>query len=139
MSAIPQQPITRPHRLRRLLVAAAAVAPATVFVMANVMQHGLGLSGSATWLDPAFETPAVSFVLTALILIGPVAAVLLTLSWLVPLRFTRDDDAWQVTIRVRSDPFAIGVFVVAVAVGATLLAYAATENAACILGLSSRC
>ena len=139
MSAIPQQPITRPHRPRRLLLAAAAVAPATVFVTANVMQHVLDVSGAATWLEPAFETPALSALLTALVLIGPVAAALLTLSWLMPLRFTRDDDAWQVTIRVRTDPFVIGVFVFAVTVGATLLAYAAAENAACILGLSSRC
>ncbi len=139
MSAIPQEPTTRLHRPRRLLVAAAAVAPATVFVTANVMQHGLGVSGAATWLDPAFETPDLSALLTALILIGPVAAALLALSWLVPLRFTRDDDAWQVTVRVRTDSFAIGVFVVAVAVGLALLAYAAAENAGCILGLSTRC
>jgi hypothetical protein len=63
----------------------------------------------------------------------------LATSWLLPFRVARDDDAWQVTIRVRIDPFAIAVLGVSICSGAALLAYAVIENAACLFGSATTC
>ena len=123
----------------RVLAASILVAPATVFVTANVLQYGLGVHGAADRLDPLFTTTVLEWPLTALILAGPVAAMLLALSRLLPIRFLRDDDAWEVRIRVRSDPWAIGVATVSLLVGGILAGHLLAENLACMIGVGSGC
>lgn len=113
--------------------------PALVFVIANVLQHEMDVHGAASWLEPMLEAPATSALVTVVVALGPLLAVVLTLSWMVPLRAARSGDAWQVTLRVRTHPFAIAVLVISLGVGIALLAYLVAENAPCVLGLASSC
>ncbi len=71
---------------RRLVLATVLVAPATVFVAANVLQYGLGIQGAADWFDPLFAVQPVAWILTLLILAGPAGSFLLAASWLLPFR-----------------------------------------------------
>jgi hypothetical protein len=124
---------------RRLLVAIVLVAPGGLFVAANVLQYGLGLRGAADWLDPLFALPIVEWIVTALVLAGPAVALLLAASRLLPIRLVRDDDAWEVRIRVRIDVWAIAVATISVLVGGVLAAHLIAENLACVIGLRSTC
>jgi len=124
---------------RRLVVAMLLVTPGAVFVAANVLQYGLGLEGAADWLDPLFALPAVAWIVTALVLAGPVVALLLATSRLLPIRLVRDGDAWEVRIRVRTDGLAIAVATISVLVGGILAAHLVAENLACVIGLRSTC
>jgi hypothetical protein len=54
-----------------LLVAVAATLPSLAFVTANVLEHEIGVSGAATWLDPMLTAPAPSALLTIAITLGP--------------------------------------------------------------------
>jgi hypothetical protein len=141
MSAtLPTAPAPADRRIpRRLVIAAVAVLPAVVFVGANVLQYGVGFDGAATWLDPFFTVPIVNVALTLVILTGPVVAFLLSASWLLPLRFVPDGDAWQVKIRARLDPWAVGIAVVSLGVGGILFGHLLAENLACMIGVASSC
>ena len=132
-SSIPQSPP------RRLVIATVLVIPATVFVGANVVQYGLGIGGAAEWLDPLFATRGMAWIATALILLGPVAALLLAASRIIPIRFDRDDDVWEVRIRVRVDGWAIAVAALSLLVGGILAGHLIAENLACAMGISSGC
>jgi hypothetical protein len=122
-----------------LHVAVAATLPALAFVIANVLEHEIGVSGATTWLDPMLEAAVPSALLTIAITLGPFLAVVLATSWLLPFRVARDDDAWQVTVRVRIDPLAIAVLGVSICSGAALFAYVVIENAACLFGSATSC
>ena len=124
---------------RRLVVATALVLPATIFVGANVVQYGLGIGGAAEWLDPLFATRATAWIATALVLVGPVGALLLAASRIIPIRFDRDDDVWEVRIRVRVDGWAIAVAALSLLVGGILAGHLIAENLACAIGVSSGC
>jgi hypothetical protein len=115
------------------------VLPATVFVGANVVQYGLGIGGAADWLDPLFASRATAWIATALVLVGPVGALLLAASRIIPIRFDRDDDAWEVRIRVRIDAWAIAVAALSLLVGGILAGHLIAENLACVIGVSSGC
>ena len=82
---------------------------------------------------------AVAWIVTALVLVGPVVALLLAASRLLPIRLVRDSDAWEVRIRVRTDGWAIAVATISVLVGGTLAAHLVAENLACVIGLRSTC
>jgi hypothetical protein len=86
-----------------------------------------------------FALPAVEWVLTALILAGPVVALILAASRLLPIRLVRDGDAWEVRIRARTVGWAIAVATISVLVGGILAAYLVAENLACVIGLRSTC
>jgi hypothetical protein len=124
---------------RRLVLATVLLAPGAVFVTANVLQYGLGIQGAADWFDPLFALPAVAWILTVLILVGPAASFLLAAPWLLPFRLERDGDAWEVRIRVRPDGWALAVAVVSLLVGGILAGHLIAENLACMIGLRSSC
>jgi hypothetical protein len=124
---------------RPLLVASLLVAPAAMFVGANVLQYGLGLEGAATWLDPLFEVRGVAWLLTAVILGGPPAAFLIAAWRLLPIHIERDGDAWEVRIRVRTDKWAITVLGISLLVGGILAGHLLAENLACMIGVRSSC
>ena len=124
---------------RRLVIATVLLGPAAFFVSANVLQHVLGLDGAADWLDPIFAEPSISWLLTALVIVGPIVALLLAAARLVPIRLLRDGDAWEVRIRVRSDPWAIAVASLSLALGGILAGYLVVENLACVVGIRSSC
>ena len=96
---------------RRLVLTLATVllAPGTLFVAANVLEHGVGIEGAAAWFDSLLALPGFSAIVTVVILGGPVVALLLAGSRLLPIRLERDGDAWEVRIRVRADGWAIAV------------------------------
>jgi hypothetical protein len=124
---------------RRLVVALFLVTPGAVFVAANILQYGLGLRGAADWLDPLFALAGMEWIVTALVLAGPVVALLLAASRLLPFRLVRDGDAWEVRIRVRIERWAIAVATISVLVGGVLAAHLVAENLACVIGLRSSC
>jgi hypothetical protein len=68
------------------VVATLLVTPGAVFVAANVLQYGLGFEGAARLARPLFALPAVAWIVTALVLAGPVMALLLAASRLLPIR-----------------------------------------------------
>ena len=122
-----------------MVVAAALLAPSAVFVTANVLQYGVGVNGAAEWIDPAFSITAVGWLLTFVILVGPVAALLLAASRLLPIKLVRDEDAWEVRIRIRPDRWAAVVAGLSLVVGGILAAHLAAENLACVLGVRATC
>lgn len=124
---------------RRLVAAALLVTPATVFVGANVVQYGLGIDGASEWLDPLLASRGMAWIVTALVLVGPAAALLLAASRIMPLRFDRDGDVWEVRIRVRVDGWAIAVAALSLLVGGILAGHLVAENLACAIGVSSGC
>ena len=134
MSTVIQHPSSR-----RLVVATLLLAPSALFVAANVLQYGLGLGGTADWLNPLFDSPAVAWIVTALILAGPVVAFLLAASQLLPIRFEREGDAWEVRIRVRADGWALAIAAISLLVGGILAGHLIAENLACMIGIRSTC
>ena len=124
---------------RRLVLATVLLAPATVFVAANVLQYGLGIQGAADWFDPLFAIQPLAWILTFFILAGPAVSFLLAASWLLPFRLERDGDAWEVRIRVRPDGWALVVAAISLLVGGILAGHLIAENLACMIGLRSSC
>jgi hypothetical protein len=126
---------------RRLVLTLATVllGPGTLFVAANVLEHGIGLEGAAAWFDSLLNLPGVSWIVTSFILGGPVVALLLAGSRLLPIRLERDGDAWEVRIRVSADGWAIAVVAASVVVGVILAGHLIAENMACVIGLRPYC
>ena len=124
---------------RRLVVAALATLPAALFLACSVLQYGLGISNAASWMDPAFDTAGVRILTIGVVLLGPTVAAVLALTWLLPVRWRRDGDSWEVRIRVRLDPIAFSILGVSLVCGAILYGHIAAENAACAIGLTAHC
>lgn len=124
---------------RRLVLAAIAVAPSAVFIAANVVQYGLGIRGAADWLNPLFETPGIGWLVTGIILAGPIVCFLLAASRLLPIRLRRDGDAWEVRLRVRADVWALVLVGLSALVGGILAGHLLAENLACMLGIATGC
>jgi hypothetical protein len=131
--------VEHPSASRRLVAAAVLVGPAAVFVTANVLQYGIGVRGAADWLDPILEMSVIEWVASAVILVGPVIALLLAASVLLPIKFVRDGDAWEVRIRVRPDGWAIAIAAVSLLLGGILAGHLVAENLACAIGLRVHC
>jgi hypothetical protein len=127
------------HPSSRRLVATLLLAPSALFVASNILQYGLGLGGAADWLNPLFDSHPIAWIVTALILSGPVMSFLLAASLLLPIRFERDGDAWEVRIRVRADGWALAVAAISLLVGGILAGHLIAENLACMIGLRSSC
>ena len=121
------------------MVAAVATLPAALFLACSVLQYGLGISNAASWMDPAFDTAGVRILTIGVVLLGPTVAAVLALSWLLPVRWRRDGDAWELRIRVRLDPIAFSILGVSLVCGAILYGHIAAENAACAIGLTAHC
>jgi hypothetical protein len=134
MSAVIQQ-----QPSRRLILATLLLAPGSLFVAANILEHGLGFEGAADWFDSLLDLPTVSWILTSFILAGPAVAFLLAASQLLPIRLERDGDAWEVRIRVRADGWALAVAATSLLVGGILAGHLIAENLACMIGIRSSC
>jgi hypothetical protein len=80
-----------------------------------------------------------AWIVTALVLVGPAAALLLAASRIMPIRFDRDGDVWEVRIRVRVDGWAIAVAALSLLVGGILAGHLVAENLACAIGVSLGC
>ena len=121
------------------MLATLLLAPGAVFVAANILQYGIGLGGTADWINPLFDSPPIAWILTFLILAGPVVAFLLAASLLLPIRLERDGDAWEVRIRVRADGRALAVAAISLLVAGILAGHLIAENLACMIGVRSSC
>jgi hypothetical protein len=124
---------------RRLVVAAIAVAPSVLFLAANVVQYGLGVRGAADWMNPIFEQAGIGWIVTGIILAGPIVCFLLAASRLLPLRLRRDGDAWEVHLRVRADVWALALVAVSGLSGGILAGHLLAENLACMIGVAAGC
>lgn len=124
---------------RRLILATLLLSPGSLFVAANILEHGLGIEGAADWFDSLLDLPAVAWILTSFILVGPAVAFLLAASQLLPIRLERDGDAWEVRIRVRADGWALAVAASSLLVGGILAGHLIAENLACMIGIRSCC
>ena len=124
---------------RRLVVAAIAVAPSVVFLAANVVQYGLGVRGAADWLNPIFREAGVGWIVTGIILAGPIVCFLLSASRLLPIRLRRDGDAWEVHLRIRADVWALALVAVSALAGGILAGHLLAENLACMIGVAAGC
>jgi hypothetical protein len=127
------------HAFRRLLIATLVVMPAAVFVALNVLQYGLGVPHAADWMDPVWNVSGLAWLATTIVLAGPVAALLLAVTRIFPVRLVRDGDAWEVRIRVRLDRWAIAIATLSLVVGGILAGHLLAENLACMLGLRASC
>ena len=66
-------------------------------------------------------------------------AAVLALTWLLPVRWRRDGDSWELRIRVRLDPIAFSILGISLVCGTILYGHIAAENAACAIGLTAHC
>lgn len=116
-------------------VAAAAmlVAPAVLFVGANLMKHGLGVDVLSDALGPFAEPRdgALEAIVTVLVLVGPVVALVLALAPIVQVRLRHSNAAVEATVSMRQRWTHIGVALVALSVLVLLGGYLVAENSAC--------
>jgi hypothetical protein len=128
---------------RDRLVAAAGIlllAPAALFVTANVLASGFGRPGLADTLGP-FATPrgAAEVVVSAVVVLGPLAALALEVARLLRVDTGGQGGRVWVTLEVRTAWANVAVAVVAGAILAGLAGYLVTENADCWFGAALRC
>ena len=135
--AQPQPRTSHPHR--RLIIAGFLAIPCAVFVTANMLEFQFGVGTAGTWLDGAWDIPGLGPVLSLLILLGPVVALILALTWIFPLRAERDGDAWEVRIRVRPHPAALIIAAVSLLSGGILATYLVADNIPCLAGVAEGC
>lgn len=115
--------------------------PAVAFVAANVLKYGLGVDAPSNVLGP-FAEPGEgvpNVVVTALVLVGPVVAVALTLAPIVRLRLGRSDGTVEAAVSLRLEWARVAIALVALAVLAVLAGYVVAENSACWWGAAVRC
>jgi heme/copper-type cytochrome/quinol oxidase subunit 2 len=122
-------------------VAALLVAPALLFVGANLMKHGLGVNVLSDALGPFAEPRdgALEAIVTVLVLVGPVAGLVLALASIVRLRFERSGAAVDATVSVRLQWTHIAVALSALAVLVVLGGYLVAENSTCWFGDATAC
>jgi hypothetical protein len=116
------------------------VLPAVLFVVANVLKHGLGFPALADALGPLAEPRGVAeAVVSAAVLLGPVLAMAVVLAPIVRLRTARSMGALEATVSLRVRRANLMVAGLAFAVLAVLGAYLLAENARCWFGSSVAC
>jgi hypothetical protein len=123
------------------VLAGVLVLPAVAFVAANVLKYGLGVDAPSNVLGP-FAEPGEgvpNVVVTALVLVGPVVAVALTLAPIVRLRLGRSDGTVEAAVSLRLEWARVAIALVALAVLAGLAGYVVAENSACWWGAAVRC
>jgi hypothetical protein len=128
---------------RERLVAATGIlllAPATLFVTANVLEYGFGRPGLADAFRP-FATPrgATEVLVSVVVVLGPLAALVLELVSLLRIDTGRLDGRLRFTLEVRTAWVNVAVAAVAGAMLVGLAGYLVTENADCWFGAALRC
>lgn len=128
---------------RDRLVAAAGIlllAPAALFVTANVLEFGFGRPGLADAFRP-FATPrgAAEVLVSVLVVLGPLAALVLEVLSVLRVDAGRLGGRLQVTLEVRTAWANVAVAAVACAILVGLAGYLVTENADCWFGAAVRC
>lgn len=123
-----------------MFVAWLLVAPAVVFVGANLLEHGLGVAGPSDALRGFTEpTGVVEGIVTALVLLGPTVALAVALWPVVRVRFGRGGGEVSMAVAVRLRWSNLVVAAVALGLWAVLAAYLVAENAECWFGAAFTC
>lgn len=119
---------------------AVLLAPAVLFVMANVLAHGFARPGVADALGP-FVTPrgAASVLVSAVVMLGPIGALCLEATRLLSVDAGRHGGRLRLELEVRIAWMNITVAIVAGAILVVLAGYLVTENADCWFGAAVRC
>ncbi len=116
------------------------VLPSVLFVVANVLKHQLGFPALAEALGPLAEPRgAGGGLVTAAVLLGPVAALVVVLAPILGLRMARSRDALEATVSLRVRRVNLVVAGVALSMLVVLGGYLFAENASCWFGSSVAC
>lgn len=129
-------------RRDRLILALAGllVLPSVLFTAANLLKHGLGIEWLADALGQLAEPGDIMTTgHTALVLGGPVLALLLVLPSVVRFRAGRSPDVVEATVALRLRWAHLAVAGVALTVLAILFAYLIVENGDCWFGPTVAC
>ncbi len=114
--------------------------PAVLFVAGNMLKHELGLPALADALGPLAEPEGVAEgVVTAVVLLGPVLAMMVVLAPIVRLRTARSRSTLEATVSLRVRPANLIVAGVAIGVLAVMGGYLLAENAGCWFGSTVAC
>ena len=116
------------------------VLPSALFVAANVLKHELGIPALADrlgWFAEPGDIGATG--VTAVVLFGPVLALIVVLVPIVRLRMSRSNGELEAAVALRVRAANLAVAAVAFAVLALLAGYLFSENASCWFGSSVRC
>jgi hypothetical protein len=134
------QAIPAPPRSRAVL-ALALLMPGLLFVVMNILKFELGVDQPYDALEPAFvpEGAVLATIVNGIILLGPVAAALLTVLPMLRARLHRDGGILRLELALRLNPLHLVVAVLALAIVGTLGAYLIAENLPCLLGSETRC
>lgn len=122
-------------------MAAVLQVPAVLFVGANLLKYGLGVDGLSDALGPFAEptNDAMDAIVTAVVLIGPIVALLLSLVPITRFRFGRRDGALEARVVVRMRWSSIAVAIAALGVLLVLGSYTLAENSECWFGAATAC
>ena len=117
------------------LAALLLVFPAAYVIIISLLKYGLGIPGPFDTSTPLLEKlgikEPVGFNINLIILLGPVAAIILTLIQVVHIQLqnSRDQSFFHITLTKKWFPIAIGLLA-ALVIG-TLFIYMMGENCSC--------
>jgi hypothetical protein len=123
------------------LLAAALTLPAVLFVVANILKHGVGADGLTEVLGPFAEPgDGVADVLVSVLVIGgPMLALAIALAPIIRVRSGHIDETIEATVSLRTEWPRVAIAIVSMAVLGVLGAYLVTENADCWFGAAVHC
>lgn len=134
------QAIPAPPRSRAVL-ALALLVPGFVFVVMNILKFELGVDQPYDALEPIFvpEGAVLAVLANVIIVVGPVAAALLTLLPMLRARLRRDSGILRLELALRLSTPHLVVALLALAVIGTIGGHLIGENLPCLLGYEIRC
>ncbi len=122
-------------------VGAVLMAPAVVFLFANLLRYNLG----QPWLHDAMSlvieprTAGPQALLDATIALGPLLALATSALSILRLSIKREERRWSGTVTVELSAPHLAVVLLGVAVIATIAGYVIGENLECIAGVQAYC
>jgi hypothetical protein len=140
LSPVADVPATRADKYR-FAASVALVAPAIVFVTANILRYNLGVAGPYRALEPVLAPGGglMDWVLGLVVILGPMTAFTLAVSPMVRFRIERRGEDLVGTLTVRWRPALFAVAIVSAIVLAVIGSYLVAENLPCVLGLKASC
>ena len=107
------------------------VFPATYFVLAALLNYGLGFSALWALIDPIFEKQVnkqLGWNVNLLILFGPILAFVWNFFSIVRIKWINEKDRLQLNFSIRKHWLNIALAIVSVLILATLFSYLIAEN-----------
>lgn len=130
-----------PPRARTPAAALVLLAPALVFVSANLLKYSFGAPFAHDLLEPFLDPdPAVlAAARDLLVLLGPVAALALSVAAIVRLGVRQEGGAVHATLTVQLTWPHLAVAALSLAILAAMGAYLVAENLPCLAGVRAHC